>query len=77
MWGLEPSPAAASYMPKNYRGQSERIKLVDALRLGPDIALLSRRLRADLEVPRGVRIWLVVLLFICCLRLTQYQIASP
>ncbi|KFF58504.1 hypothetical protein JF66_18130 [Cryobacterium sp. MLB-32] len=44
------------------RGQTEKIKLVDALRLGPDVVRLIRRLGADPTVPRGVRIWLVVLL---------------
>jgi uncharacterized membrane protein YkvA (DUF1232 family) len=44
------------------RGQSEKIKLVDALRLGPDVVRLTRRLAADRQVPRGVRVWLVVLL---------------
>jgi uncharacterized membrane protein YkvA (DUF1232 family) len=44
------------------RGQSERIGLVDALRLAPDVVRLTRRLAADPQVPRGVRVWLVVLL---------------
>jgi len=44
------------------RGQSEGIRLIDALRLGPDIIRLTRRLAADRTVPRGVRAWLVVLL---------------
>jgi uncharacterized membrane protein YkvA (DUF1232 family) len=44
------------------RGQAEKIKLVDALRLGPDVVRLTRRLAADPTVPRGVRVWLVVLL---------------
>lgn len=44
------------------RGQAEKFKLVDALRLGPDIVRLTRRLAADPTVPRGVRIWLLVLL---------------
>ena len=44
------------------RGQAEKIKLIDALRLGPDVVRLTRRLAADPSVPRGVRIWLVVLL---------------
>jgi len=44
------------------RGQAEKIKLVDALRLGPDVVRLTRRLSADPAVPRGVRIWLVLLL---------------
>ena len=44
------------------RGQAERIKLVDALRLGPDIVRLTRRLAADPAVSRAVRIWLGVLL---------------
>jgi len=45
-----------------YRGQSEKFRLLDALRLGPDIVRLTRRLVADPDVPRAVRIWLVVLL---------------
>jgi uncharacterized membrane protein YkvA (DUF1232 family) len=44
------------------RGKSEKITLVAALRLGPDIVRLTRRLAADPTVPRGVRIWLFVLL---------------
>jgi len=44
------------------RGQVEKIKLVDALRLAPDVVRLTRRLAADPTVPRGVRIWLLVLL---------------
>lgn len=44
------------------RGQSEKFTLVGALRLGPDIVRLTRRLVADSDVPRGVRIWLIVLL---------------
>jgi uncharacterized membrane protein YkvA (DUF1232 family) len=44
------------------RGRSEKITLIDALRLGPDVVRLTRRLVADPEVPRGVRIWLFVLL---------------
>lgn len=44
------------------RGQAEKVKLIDALRLGPDVVRLTRRLVADPTVPRGVRIWLIVLL---------------
>ena len=44
------------------RGQTERITLVEALRLGPDIVRLTRRLAGDRTLPRGVRIWLAVLL---------------
>jgi len=44
------------------RGRAEKIKLVDALRLGPDVVRLIRRLASDPTVPRGVRIWLLVLL---------------
>ena len=44
------------------RGQTEKIKLVDALRLGPDVVQLTRRLATDPTIPRGVRIWLLVLL---------------
>jgi len=43
------------------RGQGDRIKLVDALRLGPDVIRLTRRLAMDPKVPRRVRIWLIVL----------------
>jgi uncharacterized membrane protein YkvA (DUF1232 family) len=43
------------------REQSEKVKLIDALRLGPDVMRLTRRLAADPTVPRAVRIWLVVL----------------
>jgi uncharacterized membrane protein YkvA (DUF1232 family) len=44
------------------RKQPDRTKLVDALRLVPDVVRLLRRLAADRTVPRAVRIWLVVLL---------------
>jgi uncharacterized membrane protein YkvA (DUF1232 family) len=44
------------------RGQAEKLKLIDALRLGPDVVRLTRRLAADPTVPRGVRTWLGVLL---------------
>lgn len=44
------------------REQAEKLKLIDALRLGPDVVRLTRRLAADPTVPRGVRIWLIVLL---------------
>ena len=44
------------------RGKSEQIKLVDALRLVPDVIRLTRRLAADPTVPRRVRIWLILLL---------------
>jgi uncharacterized membrane protein YkvA (DUF1232 family) len=44
------------------RGQAEKITLVDALRLGPDVVRLTRRLAADPRVPRGVRVCLVLLL---------------
>lgn len=44
------------------RGKVDKIKLVDALRLGPDVVRLTRRLAVDPAVPRGVRIWLGVLL---------------
>ena len=40
----------------------EKIRLVDALRLGPDVLRLTRRLVSDSTVPRGVRLWLLVLL---------------
>ncbi|ANP74787.1 YkvA family protein [Cryobacterium arcticum] len=42
------------------RGQAEKIKLVDALRLGPDVVRVIQRLAADPTVPRGVRLWLLV-----------------
>ena len=42
--------------------EGEKIGLVDALRLGPDVLRLTRRLVADSTVPRGVRLWLLVLL---------------
>jgi hypothetical protein len=35
-----------------------RAKLVDLLRLAPDVVRLLRRLAADQTVPLGVRIWL-------------------
>jgi uncharacterized membrane protein YkvA (DUF1232 family) len=44
------------------RGQTDRVTLKDALRLIPDVVRLLRRLIADPTVPRGVRIWLGVLL---------------
>jgi len=40
----------------------EKIRLVEALRLGPDVLRLTRRLVSDPTVPRGVRLWLLVLL---------------
>jgi uncharacterized membrane protein YkvA (DUF1232 family) len=43
-------------------GQGEKVRLVDALRLVPDVVRLTRRLVADPSVPRGVRIWLGALL---------------
>jgi uncharacterized membrane protein YkvA (DUF1232 family) len=44
------------------RGQSEKITMVAALRLAPDVIRLTRRLASDRALPRGVRIWLGVLL---------------
>lgn len=44
------------------RGRTDAITLVDALRLGPDVVRLTRRLAADPTVPRGVRLWLALLL---------------
>ena len=44
------------------RGQAARITMIDALRLGPDVVRLTRRLVGDRTVPRSVRVWLVVLL---------------
>ena len=44
------------------RGQPDRVGLRDALRLIPDVVRLLRRLIADPTVPRGVRIWLGILL---------------
>lgn len=45
-----------------YRRHSEKMRLIDGLRLGPDVVRLTRRLAADPAVSRGVRIWLSVLL---------------
>ncbi|MCU1557453.1 MAG: hypothetical protein JWN09_1448 [Microbacteriaceae bacterium] len=44
------------------RKQPDGTTLRDALRLVPDVVRLVRRLVADPTVPRGVRIWLAVLL---------------
>ncbi|MET4638452.1 DUF1232 domain-containing protein [Mycetocola sp. 2940] len=44
------------------RGQSEKIRILDGLRLVPDVVRLTRRLAADSSIPRGVRIWLGLLL---------------
>jgi len=41
---------------------TDRVTMRDALRLGPDLVRLVRRLAADPTVPRGVRIRLTVLL---------------
>lgn len=44
------------------RGQSDPSRLRDALRLLPDVVRLLRRLAADRDLPRGVRIRLLLLL---------------
>jgi len=44
------------------RREDAKIGLVDALRLAPDVLRLTHRLVADSTVPRGVRLWLLVLL---------------
>ena len=44
------------------RGQSDKTRLQDALRLIPDVVRLLRRLAADPALPRGVRIRLWLLL---------------
>ncbi|MCU1583311.1 MAG: hypothetical protein JWO01_2699 [Microbacteriaceae bacterium] len=47
---------------REYRRHSEAVKLRQLLRIAPDVVRLLRRLAADPTVPRGVRVWLVVLL---------------
>jgi uncharacterized membrane protein YkvA (DUF1232 family) len=44
------------------RGQADKIRMVDALRLGPDVVRLVRRLASDDQVPRKVRVGLGLLL---------------
>ncbi|RFA15520.1 hypothetical protein B7R22_06745 [Subtercola boreus] len=44
------------------RKHPERASLRDLLRLAPDVVRLLKRLASDRAVPRGVRIWLIVLL---------------
>ena len=44
------------------RGQPDKVTVVEALRLLPDVVRLVRRLVADPLVPRAVRVWLTVLL---------------
>jgi uncharacterized membrane protein YkvA (DUF1232 family) len=44
------------------RGQADKIRMVDALRLGPDVVRLVRRLASDDQVPRKVRVGLGFLL---------------
>jgi uncharacterized membrane protein YkvA (DUF1232 family) len=44
------------------RGDAEKLRLMEALRLIPDVVRLLRRLVADPTLPRGVRVWLAVLL---------------
>lgn len=44
------------------RDQPDKTTLTEALRLIPDVVRLVRRLAADRTIPRGVRVWLVVLL---------------
>jgi uncharacterized membrane protein YkvA (DUF1232 family) len=44
------------------RGQADKIRMVDALRLAPDVVRLVRRLASDDQVPRKVRVGLGLLL---------------
>lgn len=44
------------------RSSGDRTSMREALRLVPDVVRLVRRLAVDPSVPRGVRIWLAVLL---------------
>jgi len=44
------------------RGQADKIRMVDALRLGPDVVRLVRRLASDDQLPRKVRVGLGLLL---------------
>jgi len=44
------------------RGQADKIRMVDALRLAPDVVRLVRRLASDDRVPRKVRVGLGLLL---------------
>lgn len=44
------------------RGRVDRLTALDALRLGPDVLRLTRRLVADRSLPRAVRWWLGALL---------------
>jgi uncharacterized membrane protein YkvA (DUF1232 family) len=44
------------------RGQAQNLTVIDALRLGPDIVRLTRRLAIDRSVSWRVRAWLMVLL---------------
>ncbi|MEP6478802.1 MAG: DUF1232 domain-containing protein [Rhodoglobus sp.] len=44
------------------RASGDTTSMREALRLVPDVVRLVRRLAADRTVPRGVRIWLLVLL---------------
>ena len=44
------------------RGQAEKLTMIDALRLGPDVVRLTHRLATDRAVSWTVRAWLVVLL---------------
>lgn len=43
------------------RGQSEKVRFIDGLRLAPDVIRLTRRLAADPSISRGVRVWLTIL----------------
>ncbi|WEO77200.1 DUF1232 domain-containing protein [Cryobacterium sp. SO2] len=44
------------------RGQAQKLTLIDALRLGPDVVRLTHRLATDRTVSWRVRAWLIVLL---------------
>lgn len=44
------------------RGQAQKLTMIDALRLGPDVVRLTHRLAKDRSVSWRVRAWLVVLL---------------
>jgi uncharacterized membrane protein YkvA (DUF1232 family) len=44
------------------RGRADKVRLLESLRLGPDVVRLARRLAADRSLSRGVRIWLSILL---------------
>lgn len=44
------------------RRTGQRVSLTEAARLVPDLVRLVRRLAADRDLPRGVRVWLWLLL---------------